>query len=108
MNFSKELIKGSTATLILSVLEHNDMYGYKIVKEIDKRSEGAFCLKEGSLYPTLHSLEENELVVSYWEVFDNRNRKYYQITKKGRKELNSKKKEWKEYSKSVNKVLNLA
>lgn len=108
MKFSKELIKGSTATLILSVLEKEDMYGYKIVKEIDVRSQGAFSLKEGSMYPILHSLEENGFVDSYWELYENRNRKYYHITKKGLKELQSKKSEWKEYSKSVNMVLNFA
>lgn len=108
MKFSKELLKGSTATLVLSVLEKEDMYGYRIVKEIDKRSDGAFTLKEGTLYPILHSLEENEYVESYWEIFENRNRKYYRITRKGLKVLKEKKMEWKEYSKSVNKVLNFA
>jgi len=108
MKFSKELLKGSTATLILSVLEKEDMYGYKIVKEIDKRSEGAFALKEGTLYPVLHSLEEHEYVESYWEIFENRNRKYYHITRKGLRVLKEKKIEWKEYSNSVNKVLNFA
>lgn len=108
MKFSKELLKGSTATMILSTLENEDLYGYKIVKEIDAKSGGAFALKEGTLYPLLHSLEENGFVESYWELFENRNRKYYHITKKGLKELKNKKEEWKEYSKSVNKVLNFA
>ncbi|MGN1421721.1 MAG: PadR family transcriptional regulator [Eubacterium sp.] len=108
MNFSKELLKGSTVTLILSAIEREDMYGYKIVKVIDMKSDGAFTMKEGTLYPILHSLEENGFVESYWEEFEGRNRKYYHITKKGIKELNRKKEEWREYSKSVNKVLNFA
>ncbi len=108
MKFSKELLKGSTVTLILAVIENEDMYGYKIVKEIDMKSDGAFTMKEGTLYPILHSLEENDFVESYWEEFDGRNRKYYHITKKGTKELNRKKEEWREYSKSLNKVLNFA
>lgn len=106
MKFSKELLKGSTATLVLSILQNEDMYGYKIVKELDKKSEGAFVLKEGTLYPILHSLEGAGYVESYWQIFDNRNRKYYHITKKGLKQLIGKKEEWKEYSASVNKVLN--
>lgn len=108
MKFSKELLKGSTVTLILAVIENEDMYGYKIVKEIDMKSDGAFTMKEGTLYPILHSLEKNDFVESYWEEFDGRNRKYYHITKKGTKELNRKKEEWREYSKSLNKVLNFA
>lgn len=108
MKFSKELVKGSTATLVLSVIEKEDMYGYKIVKELAKRSEDAFVLKEGTLYPILHTLEESRYVESYWEEFDGRKRKYYHITKKGLRQLKEKKSEWKEYSTSVNKVLNFA
>lgn len=108
MKFGKELLKGSTPTLILSILEDEDMYGYKIVKELDKKSDGAFVLKEGTLYPILHSLEKSNFVESYWEEFDGRKRKYYHITKKGLKELKTKKEEWKEYSTSVAKVLNFA
>jgi len=108
MKFSKELVKGSTSTLVLSVIQSEDMYGYKIVKELAKRSEDAFVLKEGTLYPILHSLEEDGYVESYWEEFDSRKRKYYHITKKGLRQLKDKKSEWKEYSASVNKVLNFA
>ncbi|MGN0521044.1 MAG: PadR family transcriptional regulator [Eubacterium sp.] len=108
MKFSRELMKGSTPTLVLSVIKNEDMYGYKIVKELEKRSDNVFSLKEGTLYPILHSLEDNSLVESYWEEFDGRKRKYYHITKKGLKQLAEKKKEFEEYSASVNKVLNFA
>ena len=84
------------------------MYGYRIPTVISAKRDGAFTMKEGTLYPILHSLEENGFVESYWEEFDGRNRKYYHITKKGLKELKNKKEEWRAYSKSVNKVLNFA
>ena len=63
MKISKELVKGSTATLVLSVLKSKDMYGYVIIKEIALRSEHVFELKEGTLYPILHALELHEMCV---------------------------------------------
>lgn len=58
MKISKELIKGSTAMLVMSVLKKSDMYGYKIIKELELQSESVFELKEGTLYPILHALEK--------------------------------------------------
>lgn len=108
MKISKELLTGSTPTLVLSVIEKEDMYGYKIIKELEKRSDNVFCLKEGTLYPILHSLEKEKFAESYWQVADGRKRKYYHITKKGLHHLAEKKKEFKEYTVSVAKVLNFA
>ena len=82
MKISKELIKGSTAMLVMSVLKKSDMYGYKIIKELELQSESVFELKEGTLYPILHALEEENLLESYWEEFDGRKRKYYHLTRK--------------------------
>ncbi len=108
MKISKELVRGTTAVLILSVLEKEDLYGYKILKELDIRSDNVFSLNEGSLYPYLHSLEKENYLKSYWEEYDGRNRKYYHITNKGKKLLSEKKSEWNVYSVAVNKVLNFA
>lgn len=108
MRYSKELLKGSTPTLILSVLEKHDLYGYKIIRELELRSENAFEMSEGTLYPILHALEKEKYLESYWNEVDGRNRKYYHITKKGLSQLQEKKEEWKSFSTSVNKVLNFA
>jgi len=108
MKISKELMKGSTATLVLSVLSSEDMYGYKIVKELEARSENVFSLKEGTLYPILHALEEGGCLDSYWVEVENKKRKYYHITRKGKAMLKEKKEEFKVYSESVQKVLNWA
>ena len=51
MKVSKELIKGSTSMLVMSVLKNKDLYGYKIIKEIETLSDNVFSLKEGTLYP---------------------------------------------------------
>ncbi len=106
MKYSKELIKGSTSLLILSILSRDDLYGYRIIRELEIASEHAFEMTEGTLYPILHALEKEEYLVSYWRAFDGRNRKYYHITKKGLRELKRQKEEWESFSHSVTKVLN--
>lgn len=108
MRYSKELLKGSTSTLVLSVLETRDLYGYKIIRELEVRSEKAFEMSEGTLYPILHALEKEKCLESYWKEFDGRKRKYYHITKKGTKVLQDKKLEWESFASNVNKVLNFA
>ena len=108
MKFSKELVSGSTPTLILAVIEKEDMYGYRISKELEQRSENAFSLKEGTMYPLLHALEKEKFVESYWKNVEGRKRKYYHITKKGKKHLCDRKKEFEQFSVSVKKGLNFA
>jgi len=108
MKISKELLKGSTALLVLSAIKSEDMYGYDITKKIRTISEDVFNLNEGTLYPILHAMEKEKLVESYWREVDGRKRKYYHITKKGGKMLEEKKEEWKLFSSSVDKVLCMA
>ena len=108
MKISKELIKGSTSILVMSVLKKNDLYGYKIIKEIELRSESVFELKEGTLYPILHALEKEGFLESYWDDSEGRKRKYYHLTRKGVKQLEEKQSEWKVFSTSVDKVLSFA
>lgn len=105
MKVSKELLKGTTATLVLSVLEKEDMYGYLIVKELEVRSDNVFSLNEGTLYPILHALEEEEYLEAYQERYEGRVRKYYHITKKGIKRLNDAREEWGVFSSAVTKVI---
>ena len=61
MKISKELIKGSTSMLVLSLLEKENMYGYQMIKELSRKSKNLFELKEGTLYPILHNLEQKKL-----------------------------------------------
>lgn len=106
MNIKKELTKGSSALLVLSVLENEEMYGYQIIKEIEKRSEDVFSFKEGTLYPILHAFEKDNYVESYWlQSVQGRQRKYYKITDKGRKILVKSREEWESYTTAVKKVI---
>ena len=105
MKINKELMKGSTTLLVLRLLETQNMYGYEMIKDLKERSENAFELKEGTLYPILHALEENGLIISYWDESTAKKRKYYTITKEGRKHLKAKKEEWEIFSKGINQVI---
>lgn len=106
MDIKRELTKGSSALLVLSVLENEDLYGYLIIKRISEKSENVFNFKEGTLYPILHTFEQNGYVKSRWEEADGRKRKYYHITNKGLRELEDAKKEWVSYSSAIGKTIN--
>ncbi len=106
MKISKELMKGSTPLLILSLLEAEDMYGYQLIGKLKEKSDNMFALKEGTLYPLLHALENAGAISSYWfDTDEGRRRKYYKIEKAGLKLLGEKKAEWQAYASSVSKVI---
>ena len=108
MKISKELVTGSIPIMVLSTIEKQDLYGYMIVRELKLRSEDVFVLKEGTLYPVLHSLEKEGYAESYWSDAEGRKSKYYHITKKGLRHLASKKEEFAELTSTVTRVLNYA
>ncbi len=106
MTINKELLKGSTVTLVLTVLSKKKMYGYEIIKELKEQSQNLFQLKEGTLYPILHSLEEAGCVEAEWVGAEGtRKRKYYIITRSGRALLKDKKEEWSNFKSAVDMVV---
>ena len=108
-SYRRELLKGSTETLILSLLSEESMYGYMLVKEIDRRSDGYFQLKEGTLYPALHRLERDGLVEGEWEEAKSRqSRRYYHITPLGRERLDCLRHEWDQFTAAVNGIAHSA
>ena len=105
MKINKELLKGSTELIVLGVLDNENMYGYQMIKELKEKSENVFEFQEGTLYPILHKLEEKGWILSYWDVIGGKKRKYYSITKDGKKQLKSKKEEWQIFSTSMNQII---
>lgn len=106
MGFNKELLKGSTALLLLRQLSEKDMYGYELIKRVKDSSNGVILLKEGSVYPMLQALEADGAIISYWEDTDSaRKRRYYHITDNGRARYEKARAEWKLYTDSVSLVL---
>jgi PadR family transcriptional regulator PadR len=105
MKYRRELLKGSTETLLLSLLKNQPMYGYQIIKELDKRSGGYFKFKEGTLYPALHRLEASGLVRGRWERLPTgQERRYYHLTDKGLHLLGEQIAEWEGFTAAVSLV----
>lgn len=107
MAVDKTLISGSTMMLLLKLLSEKDMYGYEMIETLRSRSQNVFELKAGTLYPLLHQMEDKSFLTSYEEEASGKARRYYSITKEGKKQLKKKEAEWQEYSGAVAKVLTL-
>lgn len=102
----RDLLKGSSDSLLLCLIEQKPMYGYQIIKVLEARSQGYFKFKEGTLYPALHRLEKTGLVNGMWQVLSNgRRRRYYHITDKGRSALVMERSQWQEFLHAVNRIL---
>jgi PadR family transcriptional regulator PadR len=101
-----ELIKGNIDSLLLCVIVQQPMYGYQIIKELEKRSQGYFKFKEGTLYPALHRLEKSGLIQGEWQTLPNgRQRRYYHITEKGLNSLAAKKGQWLDFLTAMNLII---
>ncbi len=106
MEPKRDLFKGSSNSLLLCLLEHQPMYGYQIVKELELRSQGYFKFKEGTLYPALHRLEKSGLISGKWEMLPNgRQRRYYLITPKGQTKLAEERTRWLDFFTAVKLIL---
>jgi PadR family transcriptional regulator PadR len=81
------------------------MYGYQIIKELERRSQGYFKFKEGTLYPALHRLEKAGLILGKWQMLSNgRPRRYYYITAKGRSRLAAERVQWQDFLNAMNLI----
>ncbi|MFC2045229.1 PadR family transcriptional regulator [Chloroflexota bacterium] len=103
---NRELVKGNIESLLLSLVGQQTMYGYQIIKELEKRSQGYFKFKEGTLYPILHRLEKAGLIESKWQTLTSgRQRRYYYITNSGRDSLLEKKSQWSDFLAAMNQII---
>lgn len=107
MAIDKSLVSGSTTMLLLKLLSEKDMYGYEMIETLRQRSQNVFELKAGTLYPLLHSLEDKGYLTVYEKEAGGKTRKYYAITREGRKMFQQKQEEWDTYSQAVIKVLGI-
>ena len=94
-----DLKRGSMATIVLTVLRDGPLHGYQLAREIERRSEGYFDCKEGTLYPTLHKLEREGLLRGEWQQAGAlRRRKYYALTARGEMRLAESVEEWRSFA----------
>lgn len=97
-----ELKKGSAEFLILSLLEAEPRHGYEISKLIESRSRGVLTFHVASLYPLLYRMEERGWIVGRWvEKAGQRRRRYYSITRDGRKILEAQRQSWQEFVEAI-------
>jgi PadR family transcriptional regulator, regulatory protein PadR len=107
LEINKEVLKGHIDTLILSLLNTRDMYGYELAKLVREKSDDQFELKEGTLYLSLKRLEKNEWISSYWgaEQGPGGRRKYYKLTPLGEEGFKEKRAEWKFIKKIIDSFI---
>ncbi|MGL1885653.1 MAG: PadR family transcriptional regulator [Reichenbachiella sp.] len=105
--YSKELIKGTLKTIILKLLTDNGrMYGYEMTQKVKLLTHDKIHLTEGALYPTLHKLQADELILAQEETVNGRKRKYYSITPLGSSEASLKTNEFTEFVQTMILLLN--
>ena len=101
--------RGDVSALILAVLSEGALHGYAIAREVERRSENALALREGSLYPTLRDLETRGFIVGAWDDAATPTgtpaRKTYKLTAAGQTELQKQAQEWQIYARALNGFL---
>lgn len=105
--YERQLKKGVLEMLVLNMLSREKMYGYQLIQTLKKESGDFFSLKEGTLYPILYRLEDNGLATSTWAAPEQGHapKKYYEITEKGRQELQEQRLLWNEFSTHIFDIL---
>jgi DNA-binding PadR family transcriptional regulator len=92
---SRELVAASSKPLVLSVLADGESYGYEIIQKVRELSDEEIEWTDGMMYPVLHRLEREGLILSEWKDSDNgRERKYYRLSSNGRKALEAERRQW--------------
>ena len=108
MSADSEWKKGSAELLVLTVLEAQPRHGYDISKLIQLRSAGALRFHVTSLYPLLHRLEKQGSIAGRWvEKAEQRRRRYYSLTPRGREALRAKQQSWKDFVALITRVTGL-
>jgi transcriptional regulator len=101
----RELKKGSAELLILSLVEARPRHGYEISKLIEQRSGGALRFYVASLYPLLYRLEKRGWLQGRWvEKEGQRRRRYYRLTRQGRKVLASQQRGWRVFVDAIKRI----
>jgi transcriptional regulator len=101
--------KGSAEVLILSLVEERPRHGYEISKLIEQRSDGLLTFHVASLYPLLYRLEARGLLDGRWvEKAGQRRRRYYRITREGRRVLARQRTVWQQFVRALDRVAGIS
>ena len=101
-----DLLQGTLDLLVLRTLAHGPMHGWGISQRIQQMSEDVLRVNQGSLYPALHRLEQQGLISAEWGVSENnRQARFYSLTKKGRRQLAEETESWERFAGAVARIL---
>lgn len=101
-----DLLQGTLDLLILKTLDPGPMHGWGISLRIQAVSRDVLQVNQGSLYPALHRLEQQGLIASKWGASENnRQAKFYELTRLGRKQLAAETKNWERLAQAVGRIL---
>jgi PadR family transcriptional regulator PadR len=104
-----DLLQGTLDLLILKTLELEPMHGWGITQRIQQVSESVLQVNQGSLYPALHRLEEQGWIKANWKTSENnRQAKYYELTRRGRNQLAAERENWLRLSAAVARIVGAA
>jgi len=105
-NDRTDLMQGTLELLILNTLARESMHGYGIVQQIHEAAEDLVKVEDGSLYPALCQMKKRVWIKSEWGLSENNRRaRFYKLTKKGQKQLDAERANWKRISKAVSRIL---
>lgn len=100
-----EVLKGHLDLLLLSTLEMAPAHGYVIIERLRERSVGVLDLAEGTIYPALHRLEHDGFVAGRWATVSSRRRLIYSLTAVGRRTLQERRREWRQFAKVMGAIV---
>jgi PadR family transcriptional regulator, regulatory protein PadR len=104
-----EFLKGTLDMLVLKVLALGPSHGYAIAQRMQQISKDFFQVHQGSLYPALHRLEDRGWLQAEWRVSETgREAKFYTLTKKGQKRLETEVLNWERLAEAVALILRTA
>ena len=101
-----DLVQGTLDLLIMRTIATEELHGWAIAQRIQQLSKDVLQVNQGSLYPALHRLEQQGLIAAEWGASENnRQAKFYQLTREGRRQLTEETKNWERLSSAVARVL---
>lgn len=100
-----ETLKGHLDLLLLAIVAEQPVHGYAVIEALRTRSDEAFDLPEGTVYPALHRLERAGHLASTWTTASGRRRRVYTLTDKGRKALERERREWRRFAAAMGAVV---
>ena len=100
-----DLLRGTLDLLILKTLQLEPLHGVAIAERIEQITRGTFQVQAGSLFPALHRLEADDLIVGEWAISDGRRKKSYALTTDGKRHLTSETKQWERVAAAMAQML---